>query len=73
MSAEITSVSKTWGVRCPNCGDDTELNTTIKIHVVLEPNGYDGASSTPVLPDDAFILCDSCGHEAEVQEFRIET
>ena len=67
----MTSVRDTFGLCCPECGGDQELNVEATTTLRILPDGTDPYGDTS-WNDDSHILCDGCGHSGTVKNFTVK-
>jgi hypothetical protein len=68
------SVRKEWGMCCPKCGDDSEIDITATVSVRLVPDGTDADLSqdgSHEWESNSPASCEGCGFSGTVASFKI--
>ena len=71
----MSTVFEEWGMRCPKCGSDSNLNITVQTDVLLTPDGTDAdesADGSHEWDDTSACQCTYCGEMGEVKHFKVE-
>jgi hypothetical protein len=67
----MTSVRNTFGLCCPECGDDQELLVEVTTTVRILADGTDPCGDTS-WNGASHIRCDGCGHSGTVEGFTVK-
>lgn len=68
------SVTEEHEMACPNCGEDSFLDVEARLFVRLTSQGSDADESVDgshEWDDKSYCVCQGCGHEGRVADFRI--
>lgn len=69
------SVFETWGMRCPQCGDDSRIDVVASVNVRLTHDGTDADEAqgdcSHEWGDDSMATCNACDHVGTVKDFTV--
>jgi hypothetical protein len=68
----MTTVAEAWGLRCPDCGHDDELEIQVRTWAVLTPEGTlaSDTNGSEEWDDASLCMCGICQHEGRVRDFK---
>lgn len=70
----MSTVREEWEMACPDCESDEAIDIYATVSVRLCPNGTDADESSDggsEWADDSNAVCQNCGKEGKVSEFRL--
>lgn len=69
----MSTVRETFGLACPNCGDDEQLHIRIATWIEVSPDGTSEASWTEhEWSDRSRCFCSGCGYHGRVNAFTVK-
>jgi len=66
------SVFEIWGMRCPQCGDDSHINLVARVTVRLTPDGTVALDGDHEWDSDSSAICAACDHVGTVKNFTVQ-
>ncbi len=72
MGGLFETVRQAWGMRCPRCMADDQLDIAATVHVRLTPDGTDPDEAECHYHDwgdDTAVFCRACRHFGAVDDF----
>lgn len=73
--AREETVSGAWGLQCPTCAQDDQIDVAARVWVRLSTDGTDltaAANGDHEWSDDAHATCHACGFAGTVKHFRTD-